>query len=63
MGRPRYNEPVDRPCDFCGREPNAGERYGTEPGTWDFTNICPECWDDTTAEPDDGAPDADTEAF
>lgn len=45
---PNQGLPVQGGCIFCGRAPIAGETYGPEPDQWDFTNICPECWDKTT---------------
>jgi len=42
---PRKGAPVTEHCIWCDRLPREGEKYGTEPKDWDFTNICPECWD------------------
>jgi hypothetical protein len=50
---PRKGQLVLDPCKFCRRQPRIGERYGTGAADWDFTGICPECWDETTAEDED----------
>lgn len=42
---PRNSLPVEGPCVACGRSPRPGEIYGTRPEDWDFTNMCPDCWD------------------
>jgi len=54
---PRAGDEVILPCRFCKRDPRPGEKFGTEPEAWDFTGICPECWDEKIAEPDDDEED------
>jgi hypothetical protein len=49
---PRKDELVDVACRFCQRGPRTGERYGPGADQWDFTGICPECWNATMAEPE-----------
>jgi hypothetical protein len=51
---PHRGEPVRLPCIWCGREPQPGEMTGPEAEGWDHTGICPECWDKTCKDPDDG---------
>ena len=53
MTYPRRNEPVQGECIFCHRSPRDGEVYGPHEDDWDFTNVCPECWDDNFYEDDD----------
>ena len=45
VNRPKLGQSVTGDCIICGRPPKAGETYGTEADQWDFTNICPQCWD------------------
>jgi hypothetical protein len=47
---PRREEAVDRSCIRCHRDPRPGETYGPYEEGWDFTGICPECWNAITAE-------------
>jgi hypothetical protein len=42
-------------CIICKRDPVAGETYGSHADGWDFTGICPECWDKSMGD----APDYD----
>jgi len=51
-------KPVRGICLFCKRQPRPGETYGTHAEGWDYTNICPECWDAETAEDDELPEDA-----
>ena len=53
LSNPRAGEAVCSPCFVCKRDPRAGETYGPHAEGWDFTGICPECWDRVTAEPDE----------
>jgi hypothetical protein len=47
---PLKGEPVRGICFFCKRPPLPGEVYGPHAEGWDFTNICPECWNRVAAE-------------
>lgn len=53
MTEPRRGELVTSPCAICKREPREGETYGPHAAGWDFTDVCPECWDRITAEPEE----------
>lgn len=56
MSDPTYplrGRAVTEPCIQCHREPREGETFGPHAEGWDFTGICPECWDAITAEPDE----------
>lgn len=57
--QPRKGQPVDAPCMICKRQPREGEVYGSHDTAWDFTDICPECWDRMFAEEDDEEAAAD----
>ncbi len=50
---PLRGRPVRQPCIECKRAPRLGETFGPHDAGWDFTGLCPECWDRITAEPDD----------
>lgn len=52
MRLPLLNEPVEVSCMRCQRAPREGETYGPHPEGWDFTGICPECWDAMFSEED-----------
>lgn len=41
-------KPVHGTCINCGRPPDVDEKYGIGPKDWDFTNMCPKCWDSIT---------------
>lgn len=45
---PKNGTPAVGPCYFCNRLPKEGEKYGTGPEDWDFSEICPECWEEVT---------------
>lgn len=56
MSDPTYplrGRAVNHPCITCKRKPREGETFGPHEKGWDFTGICPECWDAITDEPDD----------
>lgn len=55
---PRRGEPVDAPCTRCDRQPRPGERHGVGPDDWDFTGLCPQCWDTVTIDPEDAEAEA-----
>jgi hypothetical protein len=42
--------PSNVKCIFCDREAREGELYGTDPESWDFIGVCPECWDSQMGE-------------
>ena len=50
---PLRGRAVTVPCIECKRAPREGETFGPHAEGWDFTGICPECWDRITAEPHD----------
>ena len=50
---PLVDQAVVAPCIHCKRSPRSGETFGPHKKGWDFTGICPECWDKITEEPDD----------
>ena len=53
MRLPKLSKPIDGPCTRCKREPRPGETYGPHEEGWDFTGICPTCWNEITAEPEE----------
>lgn len=57
----KNGQPVEGVCQFCDRPPRNGETYGTHTEGWDFTNICPECWDELVDEADEEEEDEDWE--
>ena len=50
---PKLGERVTGRCICCGRVPRNSETYGPHREGWDFTGVCPECWDQATMDPDD----------
>ena len=58
---PRQGERVTQPCIICKRPPCHGETFGPHAEGWDFTGICPECWDKETVEPEEEEEDSDGE--
>jgi hypothetical protein len=60
---PKLGLEVENSCIECGRHAQPGEVYGTGVKDWDFTDLCPLCWDNITHEDNWDDPDILAEIF